>query len=193
MSSAPSNWEYCTSSIRPGFLSEYFLGSSFSISWIVSDFPPIWHLNSKLGPFGGLVLPPGSSFFSQRLYWALAASSCSCCSRSPGDQQHNNRFNVFTVCISNKFTRWENDIALGGWVNTTDTFCSLLLSLKLLSVQMYSSGLCGSVFTQQQRLTLAQMFTIWSFDQNISILAFNTEKNFTAHTVIRKKYILGCC
>lgn len=81
--------KHCTFSIMPGFLSEYFLGSSFSISWILAEFPPMWHLNFGRGLLpGGLVLLPGSSFFSQRLYWALAASSCSCCRVSPEDQQH---------------------------------------------------------------------------------------------------------
>lgn len=70
----------------PGFLSEYFFGLSFSISWGLSEFPTMWHLNcgTDLLP-GGLELPSGN-FFSQQLYLPLAASNCSCGRRSPVDQ-----------------------------------------------------------------------------------------------------------
>lgn len=84
------NWKWGTLSLMPGFLSEYFFGRSFSISWVLSRFPFMWHLNCWTGLLsaGLMLLPSGSSFFIQRLYWALAAWSCSCCRRSPEDQQH---------------------------------------------------------------------------------------------------------
>lgn len=75
----------------PGFLSEYFLGSSFSISWILSEFPPMWHVNRGRGALpGGLAWRPGSSLCS-----ALVPPSCSGFRRSPVDQRHSHTNSTF--------------------------------------------------------------------------------------------------
>lgn len=52
------------------------------------------------------------------------------------------------------------------------------------------SSVVWECFTQQQKPILAKRATIWGFDQNISIFAFNTEKKLTVQTVVGKNPLL---
>lgn len=157
-----------TFSLMPGFLSEYFWGSSFSILWIFPEFPPMWHLNSGtvLLPCGLMLPPPGSIFLSQRLYWTLAASICSCWRGSPGDPDHTHRSYKF-IGARDSYSSQE------GWMFTRH-FLFDADTIEIPPTPNLFSSVVWECITQQPRLILAQIFSIWSFNQNISILAFNT-------------------